>query len=257
MASTLAMPKLAAPTAVGAGVWFYFGMATVFAVIAFVGFVPSYFVKVANQTFTAPPIFHIHAVLFFSWTLLNVAQAWFVATGRLYNHRNWGMLGIALGTGMVVSVLLVIITVVRVAEAHGVGIPVKRFEFLSFSSAMKFALFFGAAIAFVQRSEIHKRLIVISNSTLLGAPIGRLVLLILVPHGVPGGPPPHVILLIVFLSYAPMFAGMIYDWRTRGRPHPVYIAGLVLGLGAGFLVPVIARTDAWMSVINYVVGIIG
>ncbi len=54
-----------------------------------------------------------------------------------------------------------------------------------------------------------------------------------------------------------MFAGMLYDRRTRGRPHPVYIAGLVLGMGVGFLVPVIARTDAWMSAINYVVGIIG
>lgn len=66
-----------------------------------------------------------------------------------------------------------------------------------------------------------------------------------------------MVLLIIFLSYSPMFAGMLYDRRTRGRPHPVYIAGLVLGMGVGFLVPVIARTDAWMSAINYVVGIIG
>src|SRR6202012_1271696 len=104
-----------------------------FAVIAFAGFVPSYFMKVANHTFTAPPIFHIHALLYFSWTLLNVAQTWFAATGRIYNHRNWGLLGIALGTGMVISVFLVIITAVKLAEAHGAGIPVKRFEFLSFS----------------------------------------------------------------------------------------------------------------------------
>src|SRR5580698_9348942 len=108
MESSLVMPKVAAPSAVAEGRWFYFGMATVFAVIAFAGFIPSYFVKVANHTFAAPPIFHIHAMLFFSWTLLNVVQAWFVATGRLYNHRNWGMLGIALGTGMAISVFLVI-----------------------------------------------------------------------------------------------------------------------------------------------------
>ena len=257
MQSTLAMPKVAATAAVGDGRWFSFGMATVFAVIAFAGFIPSYFVKVANHTFGAPPIFHIHALLFFSWTLLNVAQAWFVATGRIYNHRNWGMLGIALGTGMVISVFLVIITAIKLAESHGVGISVKRFEFLSFSGAVKFVLFFGAAIAFVHRSEIHKRLIVISNSTILGAPIGRLVMLTLVPHGVPGGPPPYAILLIVVLGYSPMLAGMIYDWRTRGRPHPVYIAGLVLGMGVGFLVPVIARTEAWMSVIDSVVGVMG
>lgn len=141
MASTLALPKAMATSAVAEGKWFYFGMATIFAVVAFAGFIPSYFVKVANHTFAAPWIFHIHAVLFFSWTLLNVAQAWFVATGRIYNHRNWGMLGIALGTGMAISVFLVIITAVKLGEAHGVGVPVKRFEFLSFSSAVKFVLF--------------------------------------------------------------------------------------------------------------------
>jgi hypothetical protein len=257
MASTLAMPKVMATSAVGEGRWFYFGMATVFAVVAFAGFIPSYFMQVANHTFAAPPIFHIHAVLFFSWTLLNVAQTWFVATGRIYNHRNWGMLGIALGTAMVISVFLVIITAIKLAEAHVSGVPVKRFEFLSFSGAVKFVLFFGAAIAFVQRREIHKRLIVISNSTILGAPMGRLVTLTLVPHGLPGGPPPYAILLIVVLGYAPMLAGMIHDWRTRGRPHPVYIAGLVLGMGGGFLVPVIARTDTWLSVINSVVAVMG
>lgn len=82
-------------------------------------------------------------------------------------------------------------------------------------------------------------------------------MLTLVPHGLPGGPPPCAILLIVVLGYAPMLAGMIYDWRTRGRAHPVYIAGLVLGMGTGFLVPVIAKTDAWMSVINSVVAVMG
>jgi hypothetical protein len=240
------------------GRWFYFSMAAVFASVAFTGFLPSYFVKISNHTFTSPPIFHIHATLFFSWTLLNLTQTWLVAKRRTYDHRNWGLLGIALATAIVISIVLMVITSIKLAEARGMGLPAKRFEYLSIQGALKFAIFFTTAMIFVHKSEIHKRLIVVANSTILGAPMGRLVVLTLVPPALRGGPPPaNAILLILVLSYSPVIAGMIFDWRTHGKPHPVYIVGLVFGLGTGFLVPVISRTDGWMTVINQIVVLMG
>jgi hypothetical protein len=110
----------------------------------------------------------------------------------------------------------------------------------------------------VHKSEIHKRLIVVANSTILGAPMGRLVVLTLVPPALRGGPPPaYAILLILVLGYSPVIAGIVFDWRTRGRPHPVYLVGLVFGLGTGFFVPVISRTDEWLTVINHIVALMG
>jgi hypothetical protein len=159
---------------------------------------------------------------------------------------------------MSISIVLMVITSVRLAEAHGMGVPMKRFQYLNISGVCKFAIFFGAAIVFVGKSEIHKRLIVVANSTILGAPIGRLVALTLVPPALRAGPPPaYAILLTLILGYSPLIAGTIFDWRTRGRPHPVYIIGLIGGLGTAFLVPIISNTAAWMSVINHIIGLMG
>ena len=56
------------------GRWFYVGVAITFSLVAVAGFTPSYIVKISNGTFDLPAIFHVHAVLFVSWTLLNVAR---------------------------------------------------------------------------------------------------------------------------------------------------------------------------------------
>jgi hypothetical protein len=240
---------------VGVDRWFYFSVAVLFAAVAFVGFIPSYFVKIGNSTFNLPAIFHIHAVLLFSWTLLNAAQAWFVATGRVHNHRTWGLLGISLATAVAISIVLLVVTGIKMSDAHGMGIPARRFACLNISGVAKFSVFFAAAIVCVQRRELHKRLIVIANCILMGAPLGRLV--VMVPPAQRLGPPPAAaILLLLFLEYVPVFAGMIHDWRTRGRPHPVYLAGLV-SLATGLLVPVISKTDQWMTVINHIVAFMG
>ena len=239
------------------GRWFYFGLSLAVLSTAVGGFMPSYLIKVSNHSFDLPPIFHVHAGLFFSWLLLNALQAWFIATGRIYNHRNWGLAGISLATAMTISIVLLVITGIKLAETHGVNLPARRFAYLSTSGAVKFALFFGAAIVCIKRRELHKRLIVIANSTLMGAPVGRLVVLTMVPPNLRMGPPPPLaIMLILVLAYFPTYAGMIYDWRTRGRPHPVYLAG-VLSMLSGLLVPVIGRTDAWMNVINHLVLLMG
>ena len=239
------------------GRWFYFGLSLVLLSIAVAGFMPSYLIKVSNHSFDLPPIFHVHAGLFFSWLLLNALQAWFVATGRVYNHRNWGLAGISLATAMTISIVLLVITGIKLAEAHGMGLPARRFAYLNISGAAKFALIFGAAIDCIKRRELHKRLIVIANSTVMGAPVGRLVVMAMLPPNLRVGPPPPLaIILILVLAYFPTYAGMIYDWRTRGRPHPVYLVGLVSML-SGLLVPVIGRTDAWMNVINHLVLLMG
>ena len=217
---------------------------------------PSYFIKVSNHTFSLPAIFHVHAVLFFSWTLLNAAQAWFVATGRVFNHRNWGLLGVALATAMAVSVVLLIITGIKLSEAHGMGLPAKRFAFLSFSGVVKFVLLFGAAIYFVHKRELHKRLIVIANCNIISAPIGRLVNLSLPAASHAGPPPAYAIIIILLLGYWPVLAGMAFDWRTRGRPHPIYLVGL-LSLATGLLVPLMSQSDAWLTIVDHLTKLMG
>jgi hypothetical protein len=61
---------------------FYVWMAGVFLLVAFGGFTPTYWAKIASGSFHAEPIIHIHGILLFSWTGFYFLQTWLVAAGR-------------------------------------------------------------------------------------------------------------------------------------------------------------------------------
>jgi hypothetical protein len=44
---------------------------------------------------------------------------------------------------------------------------------------------------------------------------------------------------------------MVYDWRTRGRPHKVYVYGVVAVLLSSVLSVLISGTQAWMGIARY------
>src|SRR5207248_1521202 len=66
---------------------FYLWMAGVFVLIAFGGFTPTYWARVASGTFHGPPILHIHGALLFSWTLFYLMQTAWIASGHTPTHR--------------------------------------------------------------------------------------------------------------------------------------------------------------------------
>lgn len=147
--------------------WFYVGMSSVFVLIAFGGFIPTYWAKLATSTFTGAPILHIHGTLFFTWTLFFLAQTTLVATGRVLDHRSWGMAGISLATAMGFTVVLAAINSMKVADAIGMADQARRFSIVSLTALVMFAGFFGAAIAQVRRPEVHKRLMILAMIPLM------------------------------------------------------------------------------------------
>ena len=75
---------------------FHVWMAAAFVLIAFGGFIPSYWARVAQGTFHHPPVIHIHGILLFAWILFYFVQTAWVASGRTSAHRAWGLAGISL-----------------------------------------------------------------------------------------------------------------------------------------------------------------
>ena len=69
------------------GRYFYVKMAVGYLIVAFGGFIPTYWAKVATGTFRAPPILHVHGMLLFSWVCFYFFQTWLVARGRTMDHR--------------------------------------------------------------------------------------------------------------------------------------------------------------------------
>ncbi|WP_332772681.1 hypothetical protein [Phenylobacterium sp.] len=237
--------------------WFYVSMAAVFAVIAFGGFIPTYWSKVATGTFGGAPILHIHGLIFFTWTLFYLAQTSLVAVGRTYDHRNWGLAGIALATAMCFTVVLAAINSIKVAETIGMGDQARQFSIVSLSAVVLFAGLFGTAIANNRRADVHKRLMLLAMIPLMQAASARVFMVLLAPPGAVGPPPVQVTIAPSIFVNLLVIAAMVYDWRTRGRPHPVYVWGGAAVLLQEIVPLVFAGTAGWMAIATWVESLAG
>jgi hypothetical protein len=108
---------------------------------------------------------------------------------------------------------------------------------------------FAAAIANVRRPEVHKRLMYVLMASMMTPALARVFLTLLAPPGAADGgpPPPFVAVPPALVASLLIVVAMVYDWRTRGRPHKVYVYGGLLVLLETFLVVPISGTHAWMS----------
>ena len=233
---------------------FYFGLSLVFALIAFAGFTPSYVAPPAGQF---PPIVHLHAVLFFAWTILLIVQAR-LAQSSLQTHRALGLAGIAIATAMVFTALAVIVRGLGIGAEAGTEAGTRALSIVPVFAITAFAVFFALAVANVRRPENHKRFVVLATIALLPAAMARVLFrlfappdAVLVSFGAPIADVQATLNLIIvpaLLADALLIAAIVYDWRTRGRPHRIYVIGGLCLVGSQLLRPVIAQTAAWQTV---------
>ena len=236
---------------------FFLWMAGVFVLIAFGGFTPTYLAPVASGTYHRPPILHIHGALLFSWTLFYFMQTAWVAAGRTPTHRAWGLAGIALFSVMMCSILVAQITVMRLYEVQGYGDAGRRFAAVALCALPVLIGFFSLAIANVRRPETHKRLMYLIMVAFMHPAIARVFLVLFAPPGAQGPPPVFVAVPPGLIADLLIVVAMIYDWRTRGRPHPVYLYGGLALLADQLLTVPVAATQTWMSVARFFEGLAG
>lgn len=235
------------------GRYFYVWMAAVCALLAFGAFAPTYWLQLPAGTFVGSPLLHIHGLLFSTWTLLLLSQTLLVAKGRIDHHRAWGLVGISLATAMVLIGLAAAIETLNKGLAAGYGDQSRAFMILPVTAISLFAGFFVAAIANIRRPEVHKRLILLATISLLQAAMAR-VFFVLITGGGPGlrpglGPPPPLIIGLVpsLVVEALILAGIVYDWRTRGRPHPVWLIGAAVMTAVILLRGPLSGTQYWLT----------
>ena len=157
-------------------------------------------------------------------------QTSLASSGAVARHRELGIAGVALATGMFFVGTGMALSSIRRSEAAGFGDAALAFSAVSLTGIVLFAVLFGIAIANVKKPEIHKRLILVATVSILQAAVGRWFLLFLAPPLPPGGqasPPPVIVSVIPALVVDLLIvAAMIHDARTRGSVHRVYwIAG--------------------------------
>ena len=232
-------------------------MAGACALIAFGGFAPTYWLQLAPGTFVGSPLLHLHALLFSAWPLFFLLQTTFAALGRVGRHRAWGLLGISLATAMVFVGFAAADEVLAKRLSAGFGDRARAFHIVSTSMITLFGVFVFAAIAYVARPEIHKRLMLLATISMIPPAIARLFFAVNVGIGAglrPGlGPPRTVesVMTSALLADALILAGVIYDVRTRGRVHPAYLIGGAVILAVQFCACLVSTTQGWYAIADF------
>lgn len=238
---------------------FFFWTAVVFVLVAFGGFVPSYWARLGAANFHPPPIMHVHGALMFAWTLFYLVQTGWVAAGRVATHRSWGLAGISLFTLVICSIVAFKIADMRLLEAHGFGDAARRFAAVTFFGVLAMIVIFVAALANLRRPEIHKRFMYSLMAAMMIPAIARVFLALFAPPGaLEGGPPPPFVALpptVVALLF--IVVAMIHDWRTQRRWYRAYLYGGLVTIVANVAAVLVAPTHGWLAFATFLQGLGG
>lgn len=244
----MATPR-ASPDHTSAERRFFMGMGLAILAAVALGFSRSFFLRPLFPELPSPSesIFYIHGVVFTAWIVLLVSQTSLIAGGRIELHRRVGPFGAALAVAMVAIGTLGALIAARRATGF-VGIPVPPLQFLAipiFDIAL-FAIFTWLAINQRRNPQSHKRWMLLATINLVPAAIARW------PGVSSFGP-------LAFFGITDLFvlALAIWDFRTRGRLHPVTLWGGLLLIVSQPLRLVVSSNEGWLIFARWVTGLLG
>lgn len=222
---------------------FYGGVAVSMALMAIVGFAPTFYLRLfsggpmataVGRPFT--PLIYIHGALFTAWVALFIVQTTLISTRRVAVHRRAGVGGAVLAGAMVAVATMTALAAAK-RGATPPGIPPLAFLAIPLFDMVMFATFITAALALRRNKEAHKRLMLLAYVSIMGAPAARL------PGMLPLGPLAFYGIAFIFLA-----AGIVYDLVSRRRIHPVYVWGGTLLVASVPLRLAISGTATWMAI---------
>ena len=238
-APAAARPRIATAPRVRSRFHVWLGL-WMFAIVV-IGFWPTYFSPLLRGTLAIPTVVHAHALVFLGWMGLLMAQVIVAARGNIRLHRRIGRWGIAYGCVVIVIGLIVgpANAVIKFNSGVWTRDEAARSLLVTFGDMVSFAIWFGAAIWNRARPEVHKRLMVVATVVLLFAALARWTF---VESG----------LARAGIWLSPIFIGMVYDWITRRRVHPVYIIGSITLFLFAFRL-IFANSEAWLRIARPIV----
>jgi hypothetical protein len=179
-----------------------------------------------RSSFGAPPVVHVHAIVFMGWVAIYVLQNVFAATQSLALHRRLGWIAAGWTIAMVVMGTLVTVRMVRAGHAPFFFTPL-QFLVLNPVSVLAFAGLTAAAIVRRRHTEWHRRLHYCGMALLLAPAFGRLLPLpLLIPYA-------YEMTFLAVLVFP--LLGILHDLRRRGSVHPGFVWGIGVIIGSTLL----------------------
>ncbi len=213
------------------------------ALLVLVGFARTYYLKGLFGAPALPALVHVHGLVMTLWVVLFVTQVRLVAGRRTDLHRRLGVGG-AVWAGLV---LIVGFATAISAARRGVtpGPPPLVFLSVPLGDLAVFAILVASGLYFRRRSEIHKRLMLLSCGAFLTAAIARIPLGFIAT----GGP-------LVYFGLTDLFvlACVAFDTAKNRKLHPAFGWGTLLLIASQPLRLLLAGTDAWLRFATWLVG---
>jgi hypothetical protein len=194
-------------------------MTVLMAFFVFGGFGMTYWLPLARGNFPpAPPVVHLHGLVFSAWMILLVVQASLVNVRNMALHRSLGTFGIAHATAVVFTGALITL-LGGVGGRENPGGNYYDGLYLGIMAVLGFGLLFTLAIRTVRTPEVHKRMILFALLPILPPGIHRLYM---VPLGLSSFP-----VLPMYLTLDAMaIAILLHEWRRTQRVSRYSMVGV-------------------------------
>lgn len=239
----MSVETVRAPRRLGIGRGIYTWAALVAVAIVFAGFARTYYLKGLYGAPELSGLVHVHGLIMTLWFTLFVVQVWLVGGKRVEVHRRLGYVG-AILAAMVVGVgTLTAIT----AAKHGAtpGPPPLVFLTIPLGDMVVFATLVSLSLAYRNRLQLHKRLMLLATLSMLTAAIARIPLDAIQQGGLP---------VFFALTDGCILICIGGDSVKHRRLHPAFAWGFAFVIASQVFRFWVAGTPQWLRFANWLVA---
>jgi len=225
----------------------------VFIATSVAGFLPA-IINPATRRAPLTLLATVHGIVFLLWLFLYLAQALLIANRRVDLHRRLGLAGVGVMALVIYFGFTSMTATIRRGfdlsgdqhmDPHPNGtntVDAPTAMIFNFSSLVTFGVFAAVAISFRRRPDLHKKLMLFANISLMVAPFAHVLGHIPRTRMSPGLNAVSYLLLYLLFLLAPM----VYDFLVTKRIRWL-TSSLVLALFVSQLVQavVVAPSAAW------------
>ena len=224
---------------------FYLFITILTAALVFSGFARTFFLNGLFAKLRLPSLFIVHGVVFSSWLVVLVTQAFLVSAKKIQIHKKLGYTRIVLVTAMFVLGWIMSVQAAQSSFTPPGGPPPTTFFAFQLLGLFAFAAFIAAGYLFRNRSETHKRLMVAGTALILTPAVARIFLLFST----------NLVIVKAFaVQLAVLLACMAYDFVTRKRIFLPYVSGVVTLLALLPASALIGGTRLWLAIAHWITG---
>lgn len=222
---------------------FYLWTAALIAVVTFVGFARTYYLRGFFHTRPLTLFLHIHGAVMTGWIVLFLVQSLLIAGHRVRLHRRLGVLGACLGALVVIlGAEATLMAAAREVRGHTDFVPVQlSILALELTQLLLFAWFVGTALLLRRRLDVHKRYMMMATLCMLPNPEVRLL------------PFLQSNLVYLLLWSAVVFVLVAVDGARSGRIHTSFVRGAAIANAALYIAYFGSQTAGWRNLASRMV----